>query len=404
MSSVGLPLAQWTAEMVREWFLDYGIPEMSKQFKDVTGEELEDFSRVDFVETAAGVGIEESYANKYYDMLMLNSDQGNKHKHQPEAKAEPSTNYALYDDVQPSDYRDYENYMMALRLQQEEDDLVADFEALRIKHEKEKEEHDRVLHEHGKVKQEYEKDEKVQRDIDLAKQIHKQELALAPGLFTDEPAVRPDAPVDIRFIYNDHLSEAVKSQKSNFGNSLKYKERLLLLLDQAPYNGHVTRRDELLLQLCWFGVHILGFTLFGGFIRDFLIRGETPTDLDFRADSANILNVANEFAMYAKHAYEVDIQIQSKHKGVAIGTLVYEGKPCRIDFIASNAFKSGTSVDFDVNNFQITAEKKVHQRVDIGMSNKRILDSLQRKQCRAIFYDPQRAQKMAAKGWTILNS
>ena len=245
-------------------------------------------------------------------------------------------------------------------------------------------------------------------------------------------------PEDLDQIYTQSLHSSplhCSAERENISPSYRFVDRLKLLLNPVlPNHGAKTKREMNILILCWIGIHYFNFTLFGGVVRDFLIRGERPHDIDFRLPSdlfsndhqSNITTMENtiqEFAVTIRENLQIDLEITNGPvDGLKFGKCVVENQPIEFDFVSPVAFHSGKSVDFDVNNLQVNLTNLTHQRVEIYKKTTEIIRNILNKQCYVAHLGDMnindqngshrkylqnllqtRIPKMEAKGWTILN-
>mmetsp|Transcript_16619 Transcript_16619/g.18602 ORF Transcript_16619/g.18602 Transcript_16619/m.18602 type:complete len:226 (-) Transcript_16619:153-830(-) len=145
-------------------------------------------------------------------------------------------------------------------------------------------------------------------------------------------------------------------------------------------------------------------TVVGGFIRDWIIRGEEPKDLDLRIDPD--FNAA----AFIKRCEKWDLHPGNHVGGISKSFIL--STPKGDDFLVDTSI-GNIPIDLDVNNFAITAKKGLHKREYKKRPFCKTYGNIKRKVAYLINNDPgnhrcdyikARVTKMEDRGWTIIRS
>lgn len=427
-------LANWSRHDLLSWFNSQGIVEVGREF-DIDGNIFVSMVTLEiFEEMCARHSISSGAAKKYYDNIMRHHEnykpnqinkkpRRRKRKNKPKPQTQPQKtkedNAQLLTDNFDNEISDNDLSLQILvaKIYEEDNDAKKDFEIARdlerehLPIELDTKDFDffAQLGFESVLKVQHEEDI-LKNDSKIAIEMEKHEYISLGEIFTDNPQFqRTEKLLNNKLLGYHNAIPPLKfiQQKSNFCSILSYKQRFYILLDPNPLQiSENSLREEILVYLCWVGIHLCGFTVFGGFVRDYLIRGDKPNDIDFRIYNDDDLSFEESVDNFVNlvNNYEIIIELNAKHDGLIIGTFSFgDCVNCTIDFVAGSSFNKGTTVDFDVNNFQINACNKVHQRVDIGLTNEQVLNSISRKVACPIEKDEKRIAKMRNKGWEVID-
>ena len=242
---------------------------------------------------------------------------------------------------------------------------------------------------------------------------HRMEDGNVITLFVHPPANEPSDQLYVSTEgYQDILEgDFLKEVMSPWGSILDYPDRLFQICDNTlpPPLTCAPQREQLLCYMAKIGMLCNQYALVGGFIRDYLFRGVRPMDIDFRVPGGDdeLMDSAREYVycltQFGIQGQYIQIELSQKHAGVVEGKFLLDGEVCKIDFVANSSFGGGCRVDFDVNNFQITAEKNIHQRVNINRPDGLIIENILSRKCVPVSsYNDVRVRKMQKKGWTVI--
>ena len=160
-------------------------------------------------------------------------------------------------------------------------------------------------------------------------------------------------------------------------------------------------------------------TIFGGFIRDYIFRNEEPSNLDVAIPGT----FESFFTFFAFHLELHKIQMKNPPviEGDVATVVLTNGRfTSEVTFVVTDNVLGAPTVDFDVNNFQLTtfgATKQpiLYQRATLFKSNQEILKNIRGKKCEIADNEKlqqesykthliqQRIPNMQNKGWTIVN-
>lgn len=203
-----------------------------------------------------------------------------------------------------------------------------------------------------------------------------------------------------------------------------YPRLMQMLSPQAPLSRWRSRNDVILI-LAHAAVWSANCTVYGGFIRDWVIRGEEANDIDVMLpdESTSAQNAAMNTILRAAEQYGVEF-VQSRAKGAA-HTLVFMGawtdgvngrNTIDVDLVAPNVNKTPPFVDCDVGNLCINAQKGlVKKSPNAGEPILNIAKSISHCQKKkfVFFYDcsvgadramcVRRLQKYLQNGWRCVS-
>ena len=165
-------------------------------------------------------------------------------------------------------------------------------------------------------------------------------------------------------------------------------------------------------------------TIFGGFVRDYIFRNTEPSNLDVAIPGTSFDSFLASFASYLQ-GRQIQMETPSIENNVATTSLTMVGSfrskiSFEVLFVITDNIIGAPSVDFDVNNFQLTtfganSQPILFQRANILKSNSEIVRNIKAKKCE-IAKSPKlelasykthlqehRIPKMKNRGWTITN-
>lgn len=166
-------------------------------------------------------------------------------------------------------------------------------------------------------------------------------------------------------------------------------------------------------------------TIFGGFIRDYIFASADPCNLDVEIPGCSFESFFASFTSYLqRHGIQMETPSIDRNVATTILTKQPVGRVSRLSFevifVITDNIIGAPSVDFDVNNFQLTtfganSQPILFQRANLLKSNKDILKNIKDKKCE-IAKTPKlqqpsykthliehRIPKMKNKGWVITN-
>eukprot|EP01032_Pedospumella_encystans_P008904 gene8904-10522_t len=181
-------------------------------------------------------------------------------------------------------------------------------------------------------------------------------------------------------------------------------------------------REQVVLYLAHTLVWQLGCTVYGGFVRDWVIRGEPANDIDVKlpdgTDSQKVaegLTRAVQAAAGKPGAAGLQV-IERKVKGAAFTVVIsgpWQGHKIEVDLVSKSVVSQKPGVDADVDNFAIDATGQLTKRVhDAGGLQMSLI--VQVKHCLAkqfvSYYDlaaspdmvRTRLKKLFDRGWTCI--
>lgn len=144
----------------------------------------------------------------------------------------------------------------------------------------------------------------------------------------------------------------------------------------------------------------------GGFIRDWIIRGEAPKDVDLR------LWKAFDFTTYIARCQGWGLtRFDQKNK---LGFMTPDGDRFLIDYVFADDDGDGPrSIDLDVNSFAVSADVGLHKREYLNRPICKTYQNIKNKVAYLINNDPgdkhcaymeARVKKMEERGWHVIRS
>eukprot|EP00594_Rhizosolenia_setigera_P016402 CAMPEP_0178962122 /NCGR_PEP_ID=MMETSP0789-20121207/14155_1 /TAXON_ID=3005 /ORGANISM="Rhizosolenia setigera, Strain CCMP 1694" /LENGTH=193 /DNA_ID=CAMNT_0020646169 /DNA_START=113 /DNA_END=694 /DNA_ORIENTATION=+ len=151
----------------------------------------------------------------------------------------------------------------------------------------------------------------------------------------------------------------------------------------------------------------------GGFIRDWVIRGEidikngTPKDIDLRLWKGFDIN------LYVRNCEQWGLKRDDR--GLNLGFVTPSGDWFFIDYIFTESFEQGgdLGIDLDVNSFAVSADKGLHKRAYLHRPLCKTYGNIKRKVAYLIEIDPhknrcdymeKRVEKMKNRGWKVIRA
>ena len=151
----------------------------------------------------------------------------------------------------------------------------------------------------------------------------------------------------------------------------------------------------------------------GGFVRDWIIRGEdnkeqgTPKDIDLRLWSGfNLDEYTRRCAEWGLHRDD---------RNTKLGFATPNGEWFFIDYIFTESFEQGgdLSIDLDVNSFAVSADIGLHKRAYLNRPICKTYGNMKRKVAYLVENDPveprceymsKRVKKMQDRGWQVIRA
>lgn len=151
----------------------------------------------------------------------------------------------------------------------------------------------------------------------------------------------------------------------------------------------------------------------GGFIRDWIIRGEidqinkTPKDIDLR------LWKGFDLLAFVKRCERWSLKREDRDS--VLGFLTPKGDWFFIDFIWTEHFQQGgdLSIDLDVNSLAVSCDRGLHKRAYFNRPLCKTYGNIKRKVAYLVENDPKdgrceymkkRVKKMEGRGWKIIRA
>src|SRR3990167_8254336 len=176
---------------------------------------------------------------------------------------------------------------------------------------------------------------------------------------------------------------------------------------------------DLMIKVASIALKEFNCSIFGGFVRDFVFKNEEPSDLDLRIPTSEFQPFLSDFSHFVRQ-YGMIMTCEKSSKCLTKAQITDYTYEVEIDFVLADGFSGGETVDFDVNNFQVSVfgqDKKpiVFQRSSIGKSNIAVLSNISTKICfiqsqhnliykqYREFLHLHRVKKMKEKGWNVKN-
>ena len=202
-----------------------------------------------------------------------------------------------------------------------------------------------------------------------------------------------------------------------------------LLAPDRPLKVPKTKFD-VILCLAHTAIHVAGAEIYGGFVRDWIVRGEVPIDIDVSVK--NIESVRASMKRAAENIYKIVWKCTKQNERIGAASkdtyefMTEEGKPLtvQVELVDSSKIQNSESpgVDCDVGNLIVGKSgirvryelhrKKVgiyESRIDRGVSLLDTIEHCLEKQF-VLYYDDKRKdgnadyrkQKYQRKGWRQL--
>ena len=188
----------------------------------------------------------------------------------------------------------------------------------------------------------------------------------------------------------------------------QYSKKVQILTSANQPNPTNCREDYMML-VTWVAINECHCSIFGGFVRDYIIRNERPNDIDIRLPHNDLQAFMENFERrlqslgFTTHF----LPLQVKGHKVSIREHQFE-----LDLVCKDDFGGGKLVDMDVNNLMIS-KAGLSQRAGINRSIEQIVSNILRKRCcirvrrdiirTQLAYYKQRIQKMINRGWNVIN-
>ncbi|KAG7393809.1 hypothetical protein PHYBOEH_006015 [Phytophthora boehmeriae] len=224
--------------------------------------------------------------------------------------------------------------------------------------------------------------------------------------------------------HGDVMLPLIASALGNRGQEMQQFPRLAQLLNSVPPPSWQTR-DDIMLQLAHALIWKCDVSIYGGFLRDWVIRGEPANDIDVQVvpPQTTILSVEQKLQHYLTQipgAVQHRVQISSrKQKGsaLALSVSVGRGAPIDIDLVDPSTVhqKTHPGVDCDAGNLLLNRGESLRKKVvSAGNSLASALENVRKKQF--VFYYPlhtgaptqtmavSRLKKYLGRGWTCLSA
>ncbi|KAG9396463.1 Pre-mRNA splicing factor RNA helicase [Carpediemonas membranifera] len=149
--------------------------------------------------------------------------------------------------------------------------------------------------------------------------------------------------------------------------SLDNLHRLLTPMTAADSAVEVNQRVDLQVQVARVLLHrVPGLTIYGGSVRDWVIRGEAPNDIDCKIpDDTNIESISAELTRLPQVTFAQYLQPGSKPSHQILLQTVFG--QVDIDFVTDTIAKQLATrppfVEADVSNFAVSVERNLHPKV-----------------------------------------
>lgn len=224
--------------------------------------------------------------------------------------------------------------------------------------------------------------------------------------------------------HGDAMLPLVTKALGDRGQEMQQSPRLAQLLNSVPSQSWQTR-DEIMLQLAHMLVWKCDVSIYGGFLRDWVVRGEPANDIDVLIAPPQTTTTSVEQALQralaqTPGAVQRQVQVTShRQKGSALTLTVSANGVASIDIDlvdpARVLQKTHPGVDCDAGNLLLNRSESLRKKVPTaGDSLASALENVRRKQF--VFYYPlhtgaptqdmaiARLKKYLERGWTCLSS
>lgn len=433
----------WNRNQLQEWFRERSKRHIGLLFKNLTGAQfIQKYNEESFVEV---VSVYESIeaSRELYTSLMSNCRRQQVNRRAPSRRQEPGNQpTSIY--TQPAPI-----YTQPEPIFTQPENLVNDFggydDEYDIAFQLQMEEYQKLTNSHNNANNNpisnmifqmsnLEIEDQIARDRQFSKTLEENDLKKYEEDFTDHEYLKSEYCRDLdkikdaslaNFLLHNllglhNIATNVKQFEQTLGNrillqsieninlpiveptnqalfsKLNFQERLLVLFDFTIVEPNQTDIDALYLKFASLGVNILQYTIFGGYIRDYIILGEKSSGIDFFVGE-NPKACADEFAALVKDNFKIKMTITNGNQCFIGRFQNQNNEQGEIKFYGTNNFNNGRNVDFDVNNLQINSDFKLHQRVNIGLSNEEIIRNIVSKVYRIVHRNDERITKMQNK-------
>jgi HrpA-like RNA helicase/O-acetyl-ADP-ribose deacetylase (regulator of RNase III)/8-oxo-dGTP pyrophosphatase MutT (NUDIX family)/predicted RNA-binding protein YlqC (UPF0109 family) len=223
--------------------------------------------------------------------------------------------------------------------------------------------------------------------------------------------------------HGDSMLPLITKALGDRGQEMQQSPRLGQLLNSVPPRGWQTR-DEIMLQLAHVLVWKCDVSIYGGFLRDWVVRGEPANDIDVlvappQTTTASVEQVLQRSLAQTPGAVQQQVKtISRRQKGSALTLTVRADGVVSIDIDlvdpAGVQQKTHPGVDCDAGNLLLSRRESLRKKVPTaGDSLASALENVRRKQF--VFYYPlhagaptqnmaiARLKKYLERGWTCLS-
>ncbi|KAL0212127.1 hypothetical protein RCL1_005753 [Eukaryota sp. TZLM3-RCL] len=155
----------------------------------------------------------------------------------------------------------------------------------------------------------------------------------------------------------ESCSNVGKANFSNFTASASFKQhihqnqRLAKLVSSVVPRPSSKSRDDWVLLIAHTAIWSTGLRLYGGFVRDYVIRNQSASDVDtLYSSTLNGQSVASSLASSLGSLGLRCGQIRQKGAALCLPVALPDGSTCDVDFTPDNFRAAPPFVDCDVNN------------------------------------------------------
>jgi len=198
------------------------------------------------------------------------------------------------------------------------------------------------------------------------------------------------------------------------GPELKEKNITRVIQIVSPNEPPIgSSRDDMLLFLAHCVVWKAGCSVYGGFVRDLIINGESATDIDVEVKASGPQEIKRVCGIIKHEAAAHKIKyVEEKQKGAA-HTLVFSGgwlgNNIEVDLVDPNIARSDPGVDTDTGNLMINSRNLLSRKQAVGPSLNKIIKHCNNKKFVFLYSFAEeesvwstRMLKYLKRGWTCI--
>ncbi|KAL0206958.1 hypothetical protein P9112_012669 [Eukaryota sp. TZLM1-RC] len=144
------------------------------------------------------------------------------------------------------------------------------------------------------------------------------------------------------------------SSSGNFGAFHNKNPRLAKLVSSLVPKPTTNNRDDWVLLVAHSAIWTAGLELYGGFVRDYVLRNVSANDIDTLVPDGININAASNLLSQALGKYKIVCQpITQKGRAQCMAVSFPGGSGVEIDFTPASLKATSPFVDADINNFKV---------------------------------------------------